>query len=89
MLEVKDELLFDFQINRPRILLTDKLVIIDEVERLMDFTDTILVAISGKVLFTVVSGENLMIDSFQNQRLVCSGTIRSIEFRTDKKTDEG
>lgn len=89
MLEMKDELLYDFEINLPRILVTDKLVIVDDVSRLIDFTDQTVVTLSGKHLFTVVSGEKLLIASFQHNRLVCSGKILKIEFIYGKQKTEG
>ena len=84
MLEVKDELLFDFGINQPRVLVTDKLVIIDEVSRLIDFTDQTVITVSGKSFYTVVNGSGLLISSFQNSRLVCSGSVDSVEFHKNK-----
>ena len=78
MLEIKDELLFDFEINQPRVLVTDKLVIVDNVSRLIDFTDRTVVTASGRHFFTVISGEGLLIASFQNSRLVCSGKVSNV-----------
>ena len=89
MLEIKDELLFDFEIIQPRVLVTDKLVIVDDVSRLIDFTDQTVVSASGKYLFTVISGEKLLIVSFQNSRLVCSGKVSRVEFIHEKNRTEG
>lgn len=80
MIDIKDELLFDFSINSSRVLITDKLALIDNVLKIVDFTDRILVLKSSKNSYTSIKGRDLFISSFENSRIVCSGQIYSIEF---------
>lgn len=89
MLPWKDEVLYDFQLHTPRLLLTDRLVLADQVTRLVDFTDTLLVLHTGKGCLTEITGENLVILSFQRQRLVCSGKIFSVAFSGKAMGKEG
>lgn len=88
MIDIKDELLLDFSVNSSRILITDKLVLIDNITRIVDFSDTMLVAQTGKNSYTTVNGNDIFISSFQNSRIVCSGEIQTIEFHK-KRNDMG
>ncbi|MDO4482065.1 MAG: YabP/YqfC family sporulation protein [Bacillota bacterium] len=85
MIDIKDELLLDFSVNRSRILITEKLVLIDNVMRIVDFSDTVLTAQTGKNSFTTVNGTEILISSFQNSRIVCSGEIKTVEFHNKGK----
>ena len=80
MIDMKDELLFDFSVNSSRVLITDKLALIDNVYRIVDFTDTLLIIQNGKSSYTSLKGRELSISSFQSSRIICSGHIDSVEF---------
>lgn len=80
MIDMKDELLFDFSVNSSRVLITDKLALIDNVIRIVDFTDTVLVIQNGKSSYTTIKGNDLTVSSFQDSRIICSGRIGSVEF---------
>lgn len=87
MIDLKDEILYDFEINRPRILVSDKLMVVDSITKLLDFTENTIIALSGKDYYTVINGEKLCINSLQNERMVCSGTIASVEFHRNKDSE--
>lgn len=80
MIDIKDELLLDFSVSSSRVLITDKLVLIDNITRIVDFSDTMLVAQTGRNSYTTVNGMNIFISSFRNSRIVCSGEIKSVKF---------
>lgn len=80
MIDLKDEFLFDFSVRSSRILITEKIALIDNIIRLVDFSDTMLIVQSSKTAFTEIRGENILISSFQGSRIICSGKIKSVEF---------
>ncbi|MBQ4339873.1 MAG: YabP/YqfC family sporulation protein [Firmicutes bacterium] len=80
MIDMKDELLFDFSINSSRVLITDKLALIDNVIRIVDFTDSVIVIQNGKKSYTSIKGNDLTVSSFRESRIICTGRIESVEF---------
>ena len=83
MLDIKEEFLFDFKINTPRVLLTDKLAIVDSVKQILSFTEKCIIITSGKGWYAVINGTHLIMDSLFNERLTAFGQIESVEFHRD------
>ncbi len=80
MIDIKEELIFDFGIKSPRIMITENLILIDNITRIIDFSDKMLITQTGKNFYTIVNGEKIFISGLQNSRVICSGKIASVEF---------
>ena len=76
---IDSDLLLDFSINIPRIIISNKHAIIDNVKSIESFTDQGIVANTGKQ-FTVVNGENLILKNLNDGRIFLTGNINSVEF---------
>lgn len=76
---IDSDLLLDFSINIPRIIISNKYAIIDNVKSIESFTDEGIVANTGKQ-FTIVNGENLILKNLNDDRIFLTGKINSIEF---------
>lgn len=80
------ELLLDFSINLPRVILSGNFAILDNVNRILSFSDIGVVADTG-TRFTAVNGHDLKIKDLKDNRLILTGKITSVEFYTNKKED--
>ena len=78
-MDVREELLFDFAVNMPRVLVTGKTIVIDNVRKIMMFTDTQIVVYSGQK-YTAVTGSNFVITKLREERMLVSGEVEEIRF---------
>lgn len=83
-LDMETELLYDFCINIPRILISGKTIIIDNVKRVLNFTEKCIV-VDGGLNYTSISGEGFVIKKLEDERLLIMGNISLIEFYPCKK----
>lgn len=86
IMDIDMDLLCDFSINLPRVIVSGNYVVIDNVSKIISFTDKGVVADTG-TRFTVVNGEDLKIKNLLEDRVILSGKISSVEFYTSKKGD--
>ena len=73
-MDIDAELLYDFYINIPRIIISGKTIIIDNVKRLLSFTGKSIVIDTGHN-YTVINGEGLIIKKLEDRGYV--HTIKS------------
>ncbi len=85
-MDIEMDLLCDFSINIPRVIISGDYAILDNVNRIISFTDKGLVADTG-ARFTTVNGENIKIKDLTDHRLIVTGKIISVEFFSNKKGD--
>ncbi len=85
-MDIDMDLLYDFSINIPRVIISGNYAILDNVNKILSFTDKGLVADTGK-RFTTVNGENIEIKDLKDHRLIITGNIISVEFFLNKKGD--
>ncbi len=85
-MNVKDELLFDFSIKMPRLLVSGKTGVLDNVKKIVLITETSVVVDHGN-RFSAISGEGLCVKLIEEERMIVSGTIHSVEFYSGKKGD--
>ena len=78
-MNVKEELLYDFSINMPRLLVSGKTGIIDNVKKIVFITETNVVVDHGD-RFSAVNGEGLRVLLIEEERMIITGEIRSVEF---------
>lgn len=80
------DLLCDFSINVPRVIVSGNYAILDNVNRILSFTEKGLVADTGSK-YTAVNGLDIQIKDLKDSRLILTGQIISIEFFSNKKGD--
>ncbi|HWQ77636.1 MAG TPA: YabP/YqfC family sporulation protein [Anaerovoracaceae bacterium] len=83
-MNVREELLFDFSINMPRVLISGKTGIFDNVKKIVFITENSVVIDHGD-RFSAVSGEKLRVKLIDEERMIVTGEILSVEFYSGKK----
>jgi sporulation protein YqfC len=78
-MKLKDELIYDFSINMPRLLISGRSVVIDNVKKVALVTDQNIV-VDCKGAYTSLSGKNFVINQLEDERMLVTGEIRKIEF---------
>ena len=78
-MSVKDELLFDFSFNMPRVLVSGNIAIIDNVKRVVLFSEEQIIVHNGK-LYTSAEGNNLTIKELREERMLIAGGLEQIRF---------
>lgn len=78
-MSVKDELVLDFSINIPRLLICGDMVIVDNVKRIVIFTDTQIVVHNG-LCYTSMEGRGLMIQELGEERMIIKGELEAVHF---------
>lgn len=78
-MSVKDELLFDFSINMPRVIVSGNLIIVDYVKRIVMYSSERVILHNGKK-YTWIDGKNLMIKELKNERVLIAGELEQVRF---------
>ena len=81
---IQDELLFDFSINMPRLLVSGRTGIIDNVKKIVLISDKSIIVDNGN-RYSAINGEGLLVKELDDERLIVSGDIRSVEFYSESK----
>lgn len=76
---IKDELLFDFAINMPRVLVSGNTVILDNVKKLMLLAKNQIIVYNGQ-RFTSVTGKDLVIKELKDERMLITGDLEQLQF---------
>ncbi|HML36702.1 MAG TPA: YabP/YqfC family sporulation protein [Bacillota bacterium] len=85
-MNVREELLFDFSINMPRLLISGKTGILDNVKKIIFITENSIVVDHGS-RFSAVNGDMLRVTLIEEERMIITGDIKSVEFYVGKKGD--
>ncbi|MPN22873.1 hypothetical protein SDC9_170258 [bioreactor metagenome] len=83
-MNVREELLFDFSINMPRLLISGKTGILDNVKKIVFITENSIVVDHGS-RFSAVNGDRLRVTLIEEERMIITGDIKSVEFYAGKK----
>lgn len=83
-MDIKEELLFDFSINMPRLLVSGETGIIDNVKKIVFITENSIVVDHGS-RFSAINGGGLRVKMIEEERMVVTGKIASVEFYSGKK----
>lgn len=78
-MSIKDELLFDFSINMPRLLVSGKTGIIDNVKKIVLITENSIIVDHGN-RFSAINGNQLSVKLIEEGRMTVTGEIDSVEF---------
>lgn len=76
---ILDEIIFDFNVNLPRILCGGNTVIIDNVKQVILLSETELTVSCGQ-RFVSVNGSGLKIQEIEEERVQVSGAVEKIQF---------
>ena len=78
-MDIKNELLYDFGLNMPRILISGRTGIVDNVKKLVMVSGTQVIVHNGRE-YTAVAGRNLLIKQLEDERMLITGEIERVEF---------
>ncbi|MFV0518627.1 MAG: YabP/YqfC family sporulation protein [Aminipila sp.] len=78
-MDIKNELLYDFNLNMPRVLVSGRTGVIDNVKKIVFVSENSIVIDNGKQ-FTSLNGRDLIITQIEDERVLVAGEIKSIEF---------
>lgn len=86
-MSIKEELLFDFAINMPRVLVTGETTVLDNVKKVMLLTDSQIVVFNGQ-RYTSVEGREFVITQLKEGRMLVSGEVEEIRFFASLQEDK-
>ena len=85
---IKDDILFDFDVNMPRVLVSGRTAVLDNVRKLMLLTDSEIVVFNGQ-RYTSVTGEDFVVTELKEERMLVSGEVKEIRFFKTLQKDQG
>ena len=85
---IKDDILFDFAVNMPRVLVSGRTAVLDNVRKLMLLTDSEIVVFNGQ-RYTSVTGEDFFVTELKEERMLVSGEVKEIRFFKTLQKDQG
>lgn len=78
-MEIKNEFLYDFAVNMPRVMISGSTGIIDNVKKILLASEQQIIIYTG-LRFTAITGKNLVIKQLEDERMMVTGEIEKIEF---------
>jgi len=84
---IREELLFDFAVNMPRILVAGRTAVLDNVKKVMLLTDTEITVFNGQS-YTSVSGHDFVITQLKDERMLVAGEVEEIRFFKASQEDK-
>jgi hypothetical protein len=84
---IDDELIFDFSINMPRILVGGNTGIIDHVKQIIIIDEGNVVVSCGN-RYISITGKKLFVRELSEERMLVSGGLERIEFYGGKERDK-
>ena len=85
---IKDDILFEFAVNMPRVLVSGRTAVLDNVRKLMLLTDSEIVVFNGQ-RYTSVTGEDFVVTELKEERMLVSGEVKEIRFFKTLQKDQG
>ena len=76
---IKDELIYDFSINMPRVLVGGRTGILDNVKKIVLINENNVVVSCGSKYISI-NGTALIVRQLAEERMLVSGDIHAIEF---------
>lgn len=86
-MSVREELLFDFAVNMPRILVAGRTAVLDNVKKVMFLTDTEITVFNGQK-YTSVTGQSFVVTELKDERMLVSGEIEEVRFFKASQEDK-
>ncbi len=86
-MSIREELLFDFALNMPRVLVTGNTAVLDNVKKVMLLTDSKIVVYNGQK-YTSVEGRGFIVTELKEGRMLVSGEVEEIRFFSPSHEDK-
>ena len=86
-MSIREELLFDFAVNMPRVLVTGNTTVLDNVKKVMLLTDEQIIVFNGQK-YTSVSGHDFVITQLKDERMLVAGEVEEIRFFKAQQEDK-
>lgn len=86
-MSIKEDILFDFAINMPRILVAGRTVVIDNIKKIMMLNDSHIVVLNGDK-YTSVTGSDFVITYIGDERMMISGDVEEVKFFMASQEDK-
>ena len=87
IMSIKEDLLFDFAVNMPRILVTGRTAVLDNVKKVMILTDEEIIVFNGQK-YTALKGHDFIITQMKDERMLVAGEVEEIRFFTASQEDK-
>ena len=78
-MNIKEEMAYDIDFTMPRVIVTQRLTILENVTAIVMISEKALTVRSGR-RYTTVAGDNFVIKEIGEGRLIIEGNIRQVEF---------
>ena len=78
-MNIKEEMVNDLDFTMPRVIVTQRLTILENVTAIVMISEKALTVRSGR-RYTTVAGDNFVIKEIGEGRLIIEGNIRQVEF---------
>lgn len=78
-MNIKEEMAYDLDFTAPRVIVTQRLAILENVTAIVMISEKALTVRSGR-RYTTVAGDNFVIKEIGEGRLIIEGNIRQVEF---------
>lgn len=86
-MSIKEDLLFDFAVNMPRILVTGKTTVLDNVKKVMVLTDREIIVYNGQ-RYTSIVGHDFIVTRLKDERMLVAGEVEEIRFFAASQEDK-
>ena len=78
-MSVKDELIFDFAVHMPRLMICGNMAVIDNVKRIVLFSEEQIIVHNGSC-YTSASGRGMVIEELGEERMIIKGELEAVRF---------
>lgn len=78
-MSIREDLLFDFGVNMPRVLVAGRTAVLDNVKKVMLLTDREIVVFNGR-RYTSISGRDFIMTELREERMLVTGEVEEIRF---------
>lgn len=78
-MSIREELLFDFAVSMPRVLVAGETTVVDNVKKLLVLTDSQIVVYNGR-RYTSVTGKGFVVTRLKEERMLIAGEVNEIRF---------
>ena len=86
-MNIKEEMVNDLDFTMPRVIVTQRLTILENVTAIVMISEKALTVRSGR-RYTTVAGDNFVIKEIGEGRLIIEGNIRQVEFLQTEDADQ-
>ena len=78
-MNIKEELAYDFDFTRPKVIVTERIAVLENITAIVMISEKALTVRSGS-RYTTVVGEDFVIKEIGEGRLIIEGKVQRVEF---------